>query len=620
MVTRTISWTWILLFLSVPLFAQQFTNHALIIGVDSYKVLSSPSQLATNIDSVISYVNQSPFHFQTNILRNDAVSPAAVKEAFRKLSLKEGDHVFIYMTGHGEQVKDLNGDEKDHYDEAFVCHDASLSDAKADHSNILLLDDELDLLLTDLRERAGTSGQVFMVVECCHSATINKNGHELPFRDYSREWQAAFLSEKVEAAVSKAPLIVFSSSRASNETATASNYTQRFLTTLSKFQSGCYADLFYQFYLQQRRNELNYSVAEQTVNVYADYADYLRLGLFTDSVYPYREPISVINVDEGYPVAPVLEINKGLYQGLTNGSVVEISTGGQQVWKAKVSQVQSSTAWVQLDAGVAAPEREELWDADVKVAYYNFEDTLFLAIDKNLPKKLSNDISGIVKNASFAKIKVDTANGYTFSYVDGKGLFLRRNKDGKALFPVTDIQAAILKLQISRFIRQVRSTAANGITLKVIRQKDTLTERQMSLLRTGDQLYLYVHPEQLKSSMFYCLLQMEDEFIKQLVPVNFQINDGECKLSAGELSDILIGEVKVGSLDGQFTLIASENPIDLREVLFEPVNTKSRGLVQHNFNDIESLVNTLFLNRNGQQSLYNPDQIQVHNLVYRISQ
>ncbi|OHT12703.1 Clan CD, family C14, metacaspase-like cysteine peptidase [Tritrichomonas foetus] len=80
-------------------------------------------------------------------------------------------HLIIYYVGHGTQVADLNADEDDGYDEAFVFEDGTMID---------------DILLDHLMKNKNETSRVTMVTDACHSGSIwdlqtkNVDGKVLP--------------------------------------------------------------------------------------------------------------------------------------------------------------------------------------------------------------------------------------------------------------------------------------------------------------------------------------------------------------------------------------------------------------------------------------------------------
>lgn len=79
-----------------------------------------------------------------------------IKEAAQKLD--DGDLFFLYYSGHGGQVPDLTGTEKDGLSETWCLHDGQL------------LDKELYTLWPEFKQGV----RVFVVSDSCHSGTVTK--------------------------------------------------------------------------------------------------------------------------------------------------------------------------------------------------------------------------------------------------------------------------------------------------------------------------------------------------------------------------------------------------------------------------------------------------------------
>ena len=77
----------------------------------------------------------------------------------------EGDVFVFYFSGHGQLVRDRNGDEFDGYDEALVLYGApKYYDALYNNENHLL-DEELSEILNKFRARIGEKGEVLVLLE-----------------------------------------------------------------------------------------------------------------------------------------------------------------------------------------------------------------------------------------------------------------------------------------------------------------------------------------------------------------------------------------------------------------------------------------------------------------------
>lgn len=80
----------------------------------------------------------------------------ALKSAAK--SLKKGDLLVLYYSGHGGQVSDINGDEEDAYDETWCLYDGQLLDDEIWHSFA----------------QFGDGVRIFMISDSCHSGTVAK--------------------------------------------------------------------------------------------------------------------------------------------------------------------------------------------------------------------------------------------------------------------------------------------------------------------------------------------------------------------------------------------------------------------------------------------------------------
>lgn len=83
-----------------------------------------------------------------------------------------GARLLLYISTHGTQVRDENGDEADGWDEALVAWDTRLILSGAERPGVenALLDDELHQLLRRTR-----GAETLVLVDACHSGTATKN-------------------------------------------------------------------------------------------------------------------------------------------------------------------------------------------------------------------------------------------------------------------------------------------------------------------------------------------------------------------------------------------------------------------------------------------------------------
>jgi len=99
--------------------------------------------------------------FKPTTLLTKAATAAAVKSAFGKaaVQLVPGDIFLVSYSGHGGQVRDTNGDEKDdHEDETWVLYDREL------------VDDEIYSMLGGFKRGV----RVLVLSDSCHSGTVTR--------------------------------------------------------------------------------------------------------------------------------------------------------------------------------------------------------------------------------------------------------------------------------------------------------------------------------------------------------------------------------------------------------------------------------------------------------------
>lgn len=162
------------IFLSVPIAAQ--TRKALVIGIGEQR---DASWTKINGDKDISYVKQiltNAGYKDIRTLINKEATKSNIVGAFRALTgrCKVGDVVYIHFSGHGQQMTDVNGDERDGWDEAWIPYDAYLKYGKNDKGEKHLTDDEIAVLLTAIRKKIGDRGKLLVVVDACHSGDSSR--------------------------------------------------------------------------------------------------------------------------------------------------------------------------------------------------------------------------------------------------------------------------------------------------------------------------------------------------------------------------------------------------------------------------------------------------------------
>ena len=157
------------------------TKRALVIGIGNYPANSGWAKI--NGDKDVPLVRDmllvNGFQKQNIVeLVNAGATAAAIRREFDALVRKasEGDVIYIHFSGHGQRITDLQGDEQDGFDEAWVPVDAKFAYEKGKYEGQNhILDDQLNKWLSQLRAKVGEKGKITVVADACHSGGGSRN-------------------------------------------------------------------------------------------------------------------------------------------------------------------------------------------------------------------------------------------------------------------------------------------------------------------------------------------------------------------------------------------------------------------------------------------------------------
>lgn len=147
------------------------TRRALVIGIGEYE---DPAWVRINGDMdvtlVVDILKPNGFRDIVTLTQNEATKSAIVRE-FKALAERcsEDDTVYIHFSGHGQRMTDIDGDEEDGWDESWIPYDAYRKYCDQDHGEKHLSDDEVGVLLMNIRKKVGVSGLIAVVVDACHA-------------------------------------------------------------------------------------------------------------------------------------------------------------------------------------------------------------------------------------------------------------------------------------------------------------------------------------------------------------------------------------------------------------------------------------------------------------------
>lgn len=162
------------------------TKRALLIGISDYPTYSesadatwSPIHGANDVQIIGKTLKAQGFKIST--LTNSNATASKIRKALKKIQteVRAGDILYLHFSCHGQPVEDLNGDEKDGWDEAIVPYDAQKIYRKGIYKGENhILDDELNNYLKAIRTTVGPKGFVYVVVDACHAGASYRGDEE----------------------------------------------------------------------------------------------------------------------------------------------------------------------------------------------------------------------------------------------------------------------------------------------------------------------------------------------------------------------------------------------------------------------------------------------------------
>jgi caspase domain-containing protein/uncharacterized protein DUF4384 len=154
-------------------------DRALIVGVEKYRDPRVPDTPGCEADArAMEQLIQSAYKFtEVKTLINEEATASNIERLFRSWLIagtRPGDRVFFFYAGHGSQIADDNGDERDGKDETLAPYDV---DPRSGAN--MIRDDLFDEMIGKLSGR-----RAVLVFDSCHSGTISRGVPKL--KDFAR--------------------------------------------------------------------------------------------------------------------------------------------------------------------------------------------------------------------------------------------------------------------------------------------------------------------------------------------------------------------------------------------------------------------------------------------------
>ena len=159
---------------------QAQTKRALVIGIGKQE---DSAWNKINGDKDVPYVLEilnAANYEQIITCVNEEATKAGIVSAFHTLteSCQPSDIVYIHFSGHGQQMRDKSNDEVDILDECWIPYDAYRKPSDTYRGEKHLVDDEVNMLLTNIRNKIGDGGKMLVVVDACHSGDATRGRGE----------------------------------------------------------------------------------------------------------------------------------------------------------------------------------------------------------------------------------------------------------------------------------------------------------------------------------------------------------------------------------------------------------------------------------------------------------
>ncbi len=170
----------ICLFLDNINFAQTSEKKALLVGIGKYPESGGWASLSSANDLKIvksSLINQGFKEENIITISDEQGTKKNILEALGLTwmdKLKKSDIAYFHFSGHGQQIADADGDgdEVDGYDECIVPFDSPKKYVPGVYEGQnLITDDELRHSFAKIRKKLGSTGNLIVVLDACHSGT-----------------------------------------------------------------------------------------------------------------------------------------------------------------------------------------------------------------------------------------------------------------------------------------------------------------------------------------------------------------------------------------------------------------------------------------------------------------
>lgn len=172
-------------------------KRALVVGISNYpqtNVVASWNSIhgANDVSLLTPTLRKQGFCIESLI--DSHATAFNIRKALKDLASKstKGDLIYIHFSCHGQPFEDTSGDEEDGWDESIVPFDAQKTYHKHYKGENHIIDDELEKYINTIREKIGSSGFVYVILDACHMGGASRDESETEDEEYTRGTNRGF--------------------------------------------------------------------------------------------------------------------------------------------------------------------------------------------------------------------------------------------------------------------------------------------------------------------------------------------------------------------------------------------------------------------------------------------
>ncbi|HKK88636.1 MAG TPA: caspase family protein [Saprospiraceae bacterium] len=609
---------------------------ALIIAIGDYPSSSGWMRLSSEND--VKHIQSALLMqgFSTDnmaVIKDREASFKGIQRAFQQLfnNAETGDILYIHYSGHGQQVLDDSGDELDGLDEAIVPYDSpKFFEEGVYEGERLYRDDRLNAWLGKLRKKIGEKGQIFLVLDSCHSGTGTRGFGKARGTDvlmaphdfkpsFERKESGSFMDHQGN--LGSVPWVAFygSSARELNFETTDRNkravgsLSYVLSKTLANLHSGCsYADLFEKVRIQMqveapKQNPQYEGIGSQLVfkKASADYNHYYNC---------------IRQIDP-----QTIEVQVGLLQDVFDGSIAQLISAENEavICKGDIKSASLTTSILKLECPVDLIKDDVLYKVEIlEKATPPIQLELTVDVDSRSEwHELAEEIQALefisaLSHTNAHKLFTENEN-LVLQSKEGKRIWVSNTNNSLELNKeiLLNELKAINQCQFLRKFEETNYSISMDIQLVDQKTKQALTNQQ---LRVGSELELSVRNTGLREVYFSIIDIQPDNVINMLVPpANGRYTAEEFYLLPGQEMTIPY-HLRIAPPLGKdvLKLILTEKPVNLNAIISNKGNRRSMGQAQSPFERL------LALSYNNTRSYKRPrlktGSLAVHGYVFEI--